>query len=77
MYITCNDGYQNFIVFAPMFSSLTADNSIATHWLSSRISSGNIKAFNTKLEPIMCKLASNRVILKFNNSVQVQKNSLI
>ena len=46
-----------------------------TDWILTGISSEKIKAFDTNLEPIMSNLASGRVILKFNNSVLVQKNS--
>ena len=35
----------------------------------------NIKPFDTNLEQNMPNLANGRIILKFNNSVLVQKNS--
>ena len=35
MYFTGNDGYQNFLVFAPMLSSLTLDSiKKITNWIS-------------------------------------------
>ena len=70
-----HDGYQNFLVFAPMLSSLILDNNKeVTNWILTRISSKNIKPFDTYLEPTMSNLANGRVILKFNNSVLLQKD---
>ena len=38
MYFTGNNGYQNFIVFAPIFSSLILDsNKKVTNWISTSI----------------------------------------
>ena len=71
MYFTGDNGYQIFLVFAPMLSSLTLDNNKTfTNWISSR---ENFTPFDTKLEPTMSSLASGKVILKFKNSVLVQK----
>ena len=40
MYFTGNDGYENFLVIAPMPSSLTLDsNRKVTNWISTGISS--------------------------------------
>ena len=72
IYFTGDDGYQNFLVFAPMFSSLILNsNKKITNWISTGISSEKAKAFNTDLEPTMSNLANGRVTLKFNNSVLV------
>ena len=50
MYFTVNDGYQNFLVFAPMLSSLILDsNKKGTNWISNRVSSEKIKLFDTIL----------------------------
>ena len=38
------------------------------------MSSESIKPFDTNLEPTMSNLGNNKVILKFNNSVLVQKS---
>ena len=74
MYFTGNDGYQNFLVFAPILSSqiLDSDRKV-TNWISTRISPEKIKPFDTGLEPTMSNLANGRAKLKFNNSVLVQK----
>ena len=74
MYFTGNDGYQNFLVFAPMLSSLVLDsNKKVPNWILTGISSEKIKPFDTNLEPTMSNLANGRVNLKFNNFVLVQK----
>ena len=73
MYFTDNNGYQNFIVFAPIFSSLILDsNKKVTNWISTRILSEKIKPFYTNLELTMCNLANGKVILKISNSFSVQ-----
>ena len=46
-----------------------------TNWISTGISSEKIKLFDTNVEPTMSDLANDRVILKFNNFVLVQKGS--
>ena len=75
MYFTGNDGYQNFLVFAPILSSIILYSNIkVTDWMSTRISSEKIKPFDTGLELTMSNLANGRVNLKFNNSVLVQKS---
>ena len=74
MYFTGDDGYQNFLVFAPMHSSLIFDsNEKVTNLISTEISSEKNKLFGTNLEPTMSNLANGRVTLKYNNSVLVQK----
>ena len=45
-----------------------------TNWISTIITSENIKSFDTDLEPTMLSLANGRVILKFNHSAILQKN---
>ena len=75
MYFTANDSYHNFLVFIPMLSSLIFNsNERVTNWTSNGISSENIKPIDNNLELAMSKLANGRVILKFNNSVLVQKS---
>ena len=57
-----NDGFQNFLVFVPMLSSLVLDsNKNVTSWISTAILSENIKRFYTNLEQIMSNLANGRV----------------
>ena len=74
MYFADSDGYQNFLVFVPMLSSLILDsNKNVTYLISTRISSEKIKPFDTNLEQTMSNLANGRVILNFNNSVLVQE----
>ena len=76
MYFTGEDGYQNFLVFASMLSSLILDsNKKVTKWISTGILFEKIKPFDTNLKLIMSNLANGREILKFNNSVLVQKSS--
>ena len=76
MYFMGNDGYQNFLVFAPMLSSLTLDNhKKVTDWILIAVSPEKIKPFYTSLEKAMCNVVNNKVILMFNNSVLVQKGS--
>ena len=72
MYFTDDDGYQNFLVFAPMLRSLIFDsNRKVTDWISIGISSEKIKPFDTGLEPTMSNLGNGRVNLKFDNSALV------
>ena len=50
MYFTENDGYQSFLAFAPMLSSLILDRKRkVTNRILTGISSEKIKAFNTGL----------------------------
>ena len=75
MYFTGDDGCKNYSTFASMLSSLILDsNKKVTNWISTRTSSEIIKPFDTNLEPTMSNLANGRVILKFNNSILVQKS---
>ena len=75
MYFTGNDGYQNFLVFAPMLVSLIlGSNRKSINWILTRISSEKITSFDTNLGPTMPNLDIGKLILKFNNSVLVQKN---
>ena len=74
MYFISNDGYQHFLVSTPMFSSLISDShKEVSNWISTGISSGNFKTFDTNLERTMSNLANDRITLKFNNSALVQK----
>ena len=72
MYITGDDGYQNFSVFAPIRNSLILDsNKEVFYWISTGILSENVKPFDSNLEPTMFSLVNG----KFNNSVLSQKSS--
>ena len=74
MYFTGNDVYQNFLVFVSMLSSIMLDSDKkVTDWISTGISSENIKLFDTNLEIIMYDLSNGRLELKFSNSVLVIK----
>ena len=72
MYFTSNNGYQNFLVFASMLSSL-----IVAKWISNGISSYESKPFDINFEPTMSNLTNGRIILKFSSSVIVQKNCIV
>ena len=70
MYFTGNNGYQDFLVFAPILSSLTLDNDKkVTNWTLTGISSEKIKPFDTNPELTMSNLVNGRVILKLYFSV--------
>ena len=57
MYFIGNDGYQNFLVFAPMSSTLRLDsNKKVTNWILTGTLSGKVKPFDTNLEPTMPNL---------------------
>ena len=76
MYFTDGDGYLNFLVFASLLSSLISDsNERVTNWILTEISSENFKPFDTNLKPSMSNLASDKLTLKLNNYVLVQKSS--
>ena len=63
MYFTGDNGYQNFLVFAPILSLLILNsNEKVTNWMSTGISSEKIKSFVINLEPSMTNLAHGRVI---------------
>ena len=57
-----NDGYQNFVVFSPMLSSLLIldTNKKVTNWILTGISSGKAKPFDTNLEPTKSNLANGK-----------------
>ena len=75
-YFTGNDGYQDFLVFAPMLNSLVLDNNIkVTNWISTGVLP--FKPFDVNLAPTLTNLANGKVSLKLNNSVLVQKNSAL
>ena len=58
----------------PKISLLTLDNNTeVANWISIGVSSKKSKPFDTNHEPTMSNLANCGVILKFNNSVYVQK----
>ena len=67
MYFTDDNGYQLFLVFAPMLSSLTLIT-IKSYWPDI-----DQNIFDTNLKPAMSNLANSGVILKFTNSVLAQK----
>ena len=74
MCFTANDDYQNFLVFVQALCSLTlGSNKEVTNWPSTRISFSKVKPFNINLNDMY--LVHGKVILKFNNSVLVQKKS--
>ena len=51
MYLTGDNGYQSFTVFAPIVSSVTLDNNKnLTSWISTGVSSGKLKAFDSNFE---------------------------
>ena len=75
MYYRDNDGYQNFLYFAPILNSLILDsNEKVTKWISTGISSEKIKRFDAGREPTMSSLTNGSILLQFNNSVSVQKS---
>ena len=58
MYITGDDGYQNFSVLAPIRNSLTFDsNKEVIYRISTGILSENIKPFDSNLEPTISVLS--------------------
>ena len=58
-----------------LVSLILHNNKKVIDWISTRISSEKIKPFDTNLELTMSNPANGRLILKFNNSVLVQKSS--
>ena len=76
VYFIDDKGYQNFLVLAPMLSLLSLDNNKKVpNWISTVISPEKNKSFDANLGPTMSNLANDRVILKFNNTLLVQKKS--
>ena len=65
MYFTGNFGYQNFLVFTPVFNSVTLgnDKKNVTNWIPTGISPEKIKPFDFSLVPIMYSLWNSRIIL--------------
>ena len=62
LYFTGNDGYQNFLVFAPILRSLILDSHTkVTDWISTGSSSKKIKPFESELEPTMFDFANGKV----------------
>ena len=65
-YFTGDDDYQNFFVFTPMLNSLILDNKRkVTIWVSTGVSTKNIKPFDVNLAATMNNFANGRVSLKF------------
>ena len=63
MYFTDSDGYQNFLVFAPIFSSLISDsNNKITNWIPTGVSSEKNKPFDTNFGPTMSNLINGGVL---------------
>ena len=76
MYFKGNNGYQIFLFFTPMLSSLMlVSNKKVAKWILTPISSAKTKPFDSKLESTKFNLANSWVALKFINSVLVQKDS--
>ena len=74
MYFTGDGGYKKFLIFVPMPRSLILDNKRkVTKWILTGILSEIINPLDTNLEPTMSNLTNGKLILKFNNSVIVQK----
>ena len=63
MHFTDSDGYQNFLVFAPIFSSLISDsNNKITNWIPTGVSSEKNKPFDTNFGPTMSNLINGGVL---------------
>ena len=77
MYLTGDNGYQNFLVLTPTLSSVILDSNNNVNRISAGISSEKIKPFHFNLEPTISSLANDRVILKFSKSVSVHKHILL
>ena len=61
-----------------MLSSLTLNNyKKVCKWIWTRILSEKIEQLGTNFKPNMSNLANDRVILKSNSSVLVQKTSIL
>ena len=73
MYFTGNGVYQKFIVFGLKLSSLTLGNKKSYLLNIKQSITQKIKLFDINLEPTMSNLANDRVILKLNKSILVQK----
>ena len=73
MYFTGNGVYQKFTVFGLKLSSLTLGNKKSYLLNIKQSITQKIKPFDINLEPTMSNLANDRVILKLNKSILVQK----
>ena len=75
IHCTGDGSYQNFLEFSAMLNSLTLDNNNkkVTTWISTGIYPGKDKLFDSSLARIISSLGNNIKILKFSNSVLVQK----
>ena len=78
IFFTGDNGYQNFLVFAPIHNSLTLDNNKKfTNWILTRTISEKIEPFDIYLELNMSNLANGRVHIEFSNSALRLKNSFL
>ena len=74
-YFNNNDGFQNYLVFPPLKSSLTTDGTDKiTSWKSIGISAEEIKPVSSKYAPKQISLADGGVSLKFKGSFLVQQS---
>ena len=72
LYFKGYDDYKNFLVFAPILSSLIFDsNKKVTDWISTGLLPVKIKLFDISLELIMSNLSNGRANLEFKNSALV------
>ena len=70
-----DDGYRNFLVFAPILSSLILDsNKKVTNCILTRILTEKSKPFDANLELAMPNLANGRVLSKFSKFVSVYQS---
>ena len=63
------------IVSMPCFIILDSNNKVS-NWIPTRLLSEKVEPFDTNLRPNMSNLSNGKVILKFNNSVLLQKHFL-
>ena len=76
MHSAGDDGYQNFLAFVPMLSSLTLDNNKKViNSMLTRVSPEKSKLSDTTLEPTISNLAIGKVNLKLKNFILVQNKS--
>ena len=72
LYFKGYDDYKNFLVFAPILSSLILDsNKKVTDWISTGLLPVKIKLFDISLELIMSNLSNGRANSEFKNSALV------
>ena len=68
MHFTGDDGYEFFLVFAPMLNLLTLDNNKnVTNWISTGVSTEKFKLFDTNFAPTLTNLANGRVRLTLSD----------